>query len=77
MSKCANCKNALFIGYVSEYAAYVCSKTLHIKENCTMHQNGTPRDASLELPNRIVLSEIQCGTGKPLLEQAMIDGYIW
>ena len=76
MSKCPYCKNALMIGEIGEYKAYICSKSLHIKDDCQMYKKGIPRDENLkhQIPVKD-LPEIQCGTGKPLLEQALIDGY--
>ena len=63
MSKCPYCKNALMIGEIGEYRGYVCSKALHIKDDCTLYQNGIPRDTRAELPQPPTLEEIMTGIG--------------
>ena len=63
MSNCPYCKNALMIGEIGEYKGYVCSKSLHIKDDCQMYKKGTPRDIRAELPQPPTLEEIMTGIG--------------
>lgn len=63
MSNCPNCINALMIGEIGEYKGYVCSRSLHINDDCQLYQKGTPRDARAELPQPPDLSEIMSGVG--------------
>lgn len=61
--KCASCRNALYIGKNGWLNVYMCSKSLNIKSDCDMYQEGTPRDGRFNLTSSVNLKEIRSGIG--------------
>lgn len=61
--RCINCRNALYIGKNGRLNVYMCSKSLNIKSDCDMYQEGMPRDGRFSLTSSVNLKDIRSGIG--------------